>query len=235
VLLAYFSEDSGPCGNCDVCLNPPVTEDASPLARHALACVVQTGQRFGAAQIIDVLRGADTEKVRGLGHDRLAAHGLGRGEAKETWRSLLRQLVAADFLRLDVAGHGGLSLTEAGRALLDGRGDFRFRRDTAGAGGTRGRSGRAPADAELSGADERLYAALKELRLEFARERGVPAYVIFRDRSLVEMARARPADQAEFAQVFGVGEAKVRDFAQPFLALIARVADDREPPRDIAV
>src|SRR5690606_6323610 len=118
VLLAYFGEAAGAhaagCGNCDLCLNPPVTEDGFEQARSALDAVVQTGQRFGAAHIVDLLCGADTEKIRTLGHDRLAAHGRGKEESKETWRSILRQLVAAGHLNLDVAGHGGLSVTEAG-------------------------------------------------------------------------------------------------------------------------
>ncbi|MGD1878706.1 MAG: DNA helicase RecQ [Kiloniellaceae bacterium] len=220
VLLSYFSETSGPCGNCDICLDPPVTEDGTAQARAALAAVVQTGQRFGAAHIIDVLRGGDTEKVRSLHHDTLPAHGAGSGEDKETWRSILRQLVAADLLSLDITGHGGLSLTAAGQALLTGDGDFRFRRDTTRKAAARTR--KAAEDADLSAGDGELLAALKALRLDFAKEKGVPAYVIFRDRSLVEMARDKPANPDEFAQVFGVGEAKVRDFAQPFLAAIAQ-------------
>ncbi|GAB4391085.1 MAG: DNA helicase RecQ [Kiloniellaceae bacterium] len=227
-LLAYFGEDylaenGGPCGNCDVCLNPPVTEDGTTLARQALTAVVQSGQRFGAAHIVDLLRGADTEKIRTLGHDRLSAYGAGKAEDKESWRSILRQLTAAELLRLDITGHGGLSLTQAGERLLNGEGDFRLRRDTARSRGSKAtaRARKAMAAAELPVADEPLLAALKDLRLTFAKERGVPAYVIFGDRSLIEMARDKPADRIAFARVFGVGEAKVRDFAEPFLEAIA--------------
>ena len=223
VLLGYFGEapasDTAACGNCDVCLDPPVTEDGFAHARHALDAVVQTGQRFGAAHIVDLLRGGETEKIRSLGHDRLAAHGRGRGESRETWQSILRQLVAAGFLSLDITGHGGLSLTAAGAALLQGQGEFRFRRDTARKAGRRARS--AAAAAELSGDEERLLAALKERRLALAKQRGVPAYVVFGDRSLIDMARRRPASRDDFAEVFGVGEAKLRDFAAPFLEVIA--------------
>ncbi|MGF1594047.1 MAG: DNA helicase RecQ [Kiloniellaceae bacterium] len=220
VLLSYFSEESGRCGNCDLCLDPPATEDGAELARHALDAVVQTGQRFGPAHIVDLLRGADTEKIRGLGHDRLAAHGRGKDESKETWRSILRQLVAAGFLKLDIAGHGGLSLGEAGAALLQGRGEFRFRRDAAQKTARVRKSGAAAA--ELSGDEAALLAALKARRLELAKARGVPAYVVFGDRSLVDMARRRPACRDAFAGVFGVGEAKLRDFAEPFLEVIAK-------------
>jgi ATP-dependent DNA helicase RecQ len=235
-LLSYFGEDADPCGNCDICLDPPAMEDGTAHAQNALGAIEQTGQRFGAAHVIDVLRGADTEKIRSLGHHRLPAYGLGHEEDKDTWRSILRQLVAASYLRLDIAGHGGLSLTKDGRSLLEGGGGFRFRRDatrsttrarsrTARAGSARA----APARADLSPADESLFAALKELRMDFARERGVPAYVIFGNRSLADMARNKPVNDVEFGQVFGVGEAKLRDFAQPFLALIAEFTGSPEP------
>ncbi len=231
-LLSYFGEDaeaSGNCGNCDICLDPPILEDGTLQARNALSAIEHTGQRFGAAHVIDVLRGADTEKIRKLGHHRLPAHGLGREEDKDTWRSILRQLVAAGYLRLDITGYGGLSMTKDGRSLLDGGGGFRFRRDIARSASVTARKAPAPAVADLSGVEETLFAALKELRLSLARERGVPAYVIFGDRSLVDMARKKPANDVEFAQVFGVGEAKLRDFAQPFLAVIAGFAQSPDP------
>jgi ATP-dependent DNA helicase RecQ len=189
------------------------------VARDALDAVVATGQRFGAAHIVDLLRGAATERLRELGHDRLAVHGRGKAESKETWRSILRQLVAAGFLKLDISGHGGLSLTESGAQLLQGHGDFRFRRDTARKSTTRTR--KAAAAAELSAADNDLLSALKQRRLELAKERGVPAYVVFGDRSLIDMAAKRPATRDAFAEVFGVGAAKQRDFAEVFLEVIA--------------
>jgi ATP-dependent DNA helicase RecQ len=234
-LLSYFGEGAEPggnggnCGNCDICLDPPAMEDGTVHAQHALAAIEQTGQRFGAAHVIDVLRGADTEKIQRLGHHRLPAHGLGREEDKDTWRSIVRQLVAAGYLRLDITGYGGLSITKDGRLLLDGGGEFRFRRDITRSARPASRAAPAPAVADLSEADETLFAALKELRLDFARERGVPAYVVFGDRSLVDMARKKPANDVEFAQVFGVGEAKLRDFAQPFLAVIAKFTGSPEP------
>jgi ATP-dependent DNA helicase RecQ len=227
-LLSYFGEEKGPCGNCDICLDPPVMEEGSVHAQRAMSAIVQTGERFGAAHVIDVLRGADTEKIRSLRHDRLSAHGLGRGEDKDVWRSILRQLVASGYLKLDITGYGGLSLTQEGRSLVDGYGDFYFRRDPSRSRGMPLRASPARADNVLSGAEEDLFAALKALRLDFARERGVPAYAIFRDRSLVDMASKKPTNEIEFAQIFGVGEAKLRDFAVPFLSLIATFADKPE-------
>ena len=221
-LLSYFGEDADPCGNCDICLDPPVLEDGTHHAQNALGAIEQTGQRFGAAHVIDVLLGNHTEKIRRLGHDRLPAHGLGGDETKDIWRSILRQLVAAGYLRLDITGYGGLSLTRDGRSLLDDGGAFRFRRDPGRSKSATPRASAALAKADLSGADEDLFAALKELRMDLARDRDVPAYVIFSDRSLVDMAATKPADEVEFAEVFGVGEAKLKNFAPPFLALIAK-------------
>ena len=218
-LLAYFGEAAAPCGNCDVCENPPRVEDGTVAAQKALSVVHRTGQRFGAAHLIDVLRGADTEKVRSSGHDRLPTYGAGGDLAKEAWRSILRQLVATGFLRLDVKGHGGLSITARGRELLAGEETFRYRQDALPA-AKRTRADGAP-PAELTESEGALFTALKKQPLALARERGVPAYVIFPDRALADMARRKPASEAEFAQVHGVGAAKLRDFAAPFLATIA--------------
>ncbi len=224
-LLAYFSEDADDCGNCDICLNPPVLADGAVHACNAINAVLQTGEMFGAAHIIDVLRGANTDKICSLRHDERAAYGTGQDEDKDTWRSILRQMVAAGYLRLDITGYGGLSVTDAGRALLKNDGDgFQFRRDAVRAKAKTSRPSRKSRDvemADLSERDDALLGALKKLRSQYARQRGVPAYVIFRDRSLIDMARSKPANHAEFAECFGVGEAKLRDFAEPFMKLIA--------------
>jgi ATP-dependent DNA helicase RecQ len=220
-LLSYFGESPEPCGNCDVCQDPPAVEDGSVHGQKALSAVYRTGQRFGAAHVIDVLRGADTEKIRTLGHDRLPTYGVGGDLDKETWRSIIRQLVASGFLRLDVAGHGGLSITEKGASLMRGEAVFRYRRDTPRPGAKSVPAREKAAAAELADGDAGLFAALKELRLSIARERGVPAYVVFQDRALLDMARRKPRNESEFAEVFGVGKARLRDFSAPFLDLIA--------------
>ncbi len=224
-LLSYFGEDAAPCGNCDVCNDPPLVEDGTLVARKALSAVHRTGQRFGAAHLIDVLRGADTEKVRATGHDRLPTYGKGEDIAKDEWRSILRQLVATGFLRLDVKGHGGLSITARGRELLRGEEAFHYRKDTRPPSKKAAPKPGSP-QAELSESEGALFDALKERRMALARERGVPAYVIFPDRALADMARRRPVSKIEFAQVHGVGAAKLRDFAAPFLATIAEHAGE---------
>ena len=128
-LLAYFGETTEPCGNCDVCLNPVALTDGTVEGQKALSAVVRTGQRFGAAHIIDVLRGNSTEKVLNARHDQLPTFGVGEDLKKEEWRSILRQLVAAGFLEIDIQGYGGMKMTEAGRDLLKGEKTFSYRTD----------------------------------------------------------------------------------------------------------
>jgi ATP-dependent DNA helicase RecQ len=219
-LLAYFGETTEPCANCDVCENPPEVEDGTLAAQKALSTVHRTGQRFGAAHLIDVLRGADTEKVRAAGHDRLPTYGAGGDIAKDDWRSILRQLVATGFLQLDVKGHGGLSITPRGHELLAGEETFRYRKDALPVATKAAPKGRPP-KADLTASEGALFNALKAQRLMLAHERGVPAYVIFPDRALADLARHKPANEIEFAQIHGVGAAKLRDFATPFLTAIA--------------
>ncbi len=223
-LLGYFGESPAACANCDVCENPPEVEDGNQVAKQALSVVAATGQRFGAAHLIDILRGADTEKVRSMGHLGLPDYGAGQELAKDEWRSILRQLVAAGFLELDIKGYGGLSIARRGQALARGEETFRYRRDTFKSGRPK-TAKKSAVVSELSDTDTELFNALKECRLELAHERGVPAYVIFADRALADMARRRPANESEFAEVHGVGAAKLRDFAEPFLAVIAGFAD----------
>ncbi len=218
-LLTYFGEDIENCGNCDICLNPVEMVDGLVEGQQALSVVLRTGQRFGAAHIVDVLRGADTEKIRAAGHDTLDNFGAGAGRSKDAWRSIIRQLVAAGYLRLDVAGYGGLAVTDDGQKLLRGDAAFAYRADTIKQEKTSKALAREVA-AGLTPADSALLGALKKLRRDLASERGVPAYVVFSDRSLQDMAQSRPRTHSQFAEVHGVGAAKLRDFADIFLAAI---------------
>ena len=225
VLLGYFGETTEACGNCDVCLNPVPLADGTELGQMALSAVKRTGQRFGAVHVIDVLRGSATEKARQFSHDRLPTFGVGAAQSVAEWRSIIRQLVAAGYLQLDIQGYGGLKMTKAGAALLKGEREFRYRRDTLPkAAKAKAKAAPAPPPAELTGEDEALFAALKELRLKIARERGVRPYLVFSDRALADMARRRPHDAAAFIEVHGVGEAKLEAFAEPFLEAIAGFA-----------
>ncbi|MBT5416237.1 MAG: DNA helicase RecQ [Rhodospirillaceae bacterium] len=218
-LLRYFGEESAPCGNCDACLDPVATEDGTEAAQLALAAMRGTGNRFGMAHVVHVLRGADNEKTRKFGHERLPVFARGAERSDREWRAILRQMVAAGLIGIDIAGHGGLHPTAAGEALLAGEGEFRYRPDR-----KREKGRKLAKAAEAAGLDregEGLLDRLKSLRLDLAKERGVPAYVVFSDRSLIDMAARRPSDAAAFAEVYGVGAAKQRDFSEIFLAAIA--------------
>jgi ATP-dependent DNA helicase RecQ len=227
-LLSYFGEDPEPCGNCDVCLDPPALSDGREPGAAVANAVRETGQRFGAAHIVDVVRGANTEKIRSLGHERLNAYGAGSSVSKDNWRSIIRQMVAAGLLNLDYQGHGGLSLTPHGEAFSRGEADFRYRKHPARTTAKQGRQTTKSAEAAtLSAPETELLAALKRLRLDLARERGVPAFAVFADRALIDMARRKPQTNAEFLAVNGVGAAKLRDFAEPFMAAISEQLDQQ--------
>jgi ATP-dependent DNA helicase RecQ len=226
-LLSYFDETSPPCGNCDICQDPPVLTDGTAVGRQILSVAQATGQRFGAAHLVDVLRGADTEKTRKFGHTGLPEFGIGSATSKEDLRSIIRQLVAAGLLQLDIKGYGGLSLTDKGAAFMAGTETFQYREDAFKNRAMKSPGGKAaPAAADLSVPEAKLFNALKERRRDLAKTRGVPAYVIFADRALADMARRKPRTEEEFAGVHGVGEAKLRDFATPFLEVISGYEQD---------
>ncbi len=221
-LLDYFGESIEPCGNCDVCLSPPDLIEGTDEALKILLAASRSGERFGAAHLIEILRGRESEKIARFGHDSLPAFGTGADRSANEWRSLIRQMIAAGFLRLDIGGYGGIGITEKGRMLENGEGEFIYRMDTVAApqaSRTRARGG-GEAEPHLSERETRLLDVLKALRLEIARERGVPAYIVFHDRTLIEMARRRPRTEAEFSEIGGVGAAKLEAFAEPFLAAI---------------
>ncbi len=220
-LLDYFGEKTEHCGNCDVCLNPSERIDGTEDAQNILATVSGSGERFGSAHVIDILQGTATEKITQWGHDELPAFGVGAGRGKNEWRGLIRQMVATGFLRLDIAGYGGLATTGKGRALMRGDGIFLYRMDTlAPLRAPSKRSRDAAPGPVLSDSQAALMNALKSLRLQLAKERGVPAFVIFPDRTLFEMAQQRPRTIEEFSRINGVGAVKLRDFSEPFLKVI---------------
>ncbi|ESR26539.1 DNA helicase RecQ [Lutibaculum baratangense] len=215
VLLRYFGEEQEPCGNCDVCLDPPQLVDGTEPARLALAAVSETGERFGAAHVVSVLIGRQTDKIRERGHDTLTVYGAGAARPANEWRSILRQMVTGGLLHLDHGAFGSVTMTREGRLLAEGQGRFDMRPVRKPAKKPRGEAAQLPPeDAELMG-------RLKKLRRELAAERGVPAYVIFSDRTLAELARHRPGSLTELAEIHGVGRAKLEQFGQPFLQLLA--------------
>ena len=233
-LLAAFGEEyvgkgeaggnrSGMCGNCDNCLQPVRTWDATEVARKALSCVYRSGQRFGAAHLIDVLRGADTDKVRQFRHHELSTYGIGAELDATTWRSVFRQLVVAGLLEVDAEGHGSLRLGQAARPVLRGERQLQLREDVrrkagrgTGAGGERRRGSTLHVDA----GDRPLFDALRGWRGQLAREQNVPAYVIFHDRTLRDIAQLRPASISELARVGGIGGGKLARYGEAVLEIV---------------
>ena len=218
-LLAYFDEASGPCGNCDNCLSPPIVVDGTARAQALFSSIQQTGQLFGAGHVIDIVRGVETQKVLERRHQNLATFGTGKQWPKEEWLIFVRQLVAAGFLSVNIQKYGGLELSERGRALLAGEASFSYRE------GSKTRPERKVAKKKSEQAvrpnDVSLLSQLKILRLGLARARNVPAYVVFPDSTLIEMARARPTTIDDMSGINGIGPKKLKEFGPTFLLAIA--------------
>ena len=222
ILLGYFGERKDACGNCDACLSPVSLTDGTEDAKKVLTAIRMTGARFGAGHIVDVLLGSANERTLKFGHDRHAVFGAGKNRKREDWQSLLRQLVAADFLAVDMSAYGALTIAPKGQALQRGEGTFHYRaavrRNAKKGDAKKGDTKPLPLPQET---DDGLLHALKQLRLRIAKERRVAAYLIFSDRSLIDMAARKPKTQDEFAQIIGVGAAKLKDFAPIFLKAIS--------------
>ena len=219
MLLAHFGESSEPCGNCDTCLAPPQTWDATEAARKALSCVYRTGQRYGASHLIEVLRGEASEKVVERGHDRISTFGIGTDLDDKTWKSLFRQLIARGLLAVDHERFNALALTESARPLLRGEASLQVRVPT-----TRRKSRREPRIVGRDARHDALYEKLRNWRAETARERNVPAYVIFHDATLLEIAQLRPASLDQLSQISGVGDRKLEAYGELLLALVGAEA-----------
>jgi ATP-dependent DNA helicase RecQ len=223
-LLAYFGEaHAGQCGHCDNCLAPPQSWDGTVAAQKALSCVYRTGQRFGAAHLVDVLRGADTAKVHQFGHEHLSTYGVGRDLDARQWRSVFRQLVAMGLLEADVEGHGALRLTADSAAVLKGERSLSLRADPPKRKARRERDAGATAapPADLPAEALTRFEALRAWRADAARAQNVPAYVIFHDSTLRAIALARPNDLATLAGINGVGDRKLERYGQPLLDALA--------------
>lgn len=220
-LLAYLGEETAaPCGNCDNCLDPPKTWDATEAARKALSCVYRTGQRYGAGHLIDVLRGELTDKVQNKGHEVLSTFGIGNDLDEKHWRMVFRQLVAHDFVCVDHERYNALALTDAARPLLRGETGLlvrlpseklrRSKRQRKGF--ARGIPGGVPAT---------LFERLRAWRAETAQTRNVPAYVIFHDATLRGIAVNRPTTLEDLREITGIGEHKLETYGGEILEIVA--------------
>ena len=220
VLLAGFGETyPQPCGNCDNCLQPAASWDATLAAQKALSCVYRTGQRFGVAHLIDVLRGSEGERIQQFGHDLLSTYGIGKDLDAKTWRSVFRQLVASGLLEVDTDAYNGLRLTDASRAVLTGKQNVLLRKELPSK--TERSRDRGPrTGVPVQAQDLSLFGALRDLRALLAREQNVPAYVIFHDSTLRNIAEQRPGSMDELSRVGGIGGAKLERYGQKVLETV---------------
>jgi ATP-dependent DNA helicase RecQ len=224
MLLAYFGEVSQPCGNCDLCALPARLFNATEPVRKALSAILRTGESFGAGHLIDILTGTATDKVRTRGHDQLPTFAVGRDLGRAAWQGVFRQMMGRDLVRPDPERHGALRMTEAARPILRGEAEIHLREDTL-------RTTAAPEPrAMVTDEDAPLLAALKAHRRSLAEAQRVPPYVIFNDRSLIEMAERRPATLDAFARITGVGATKLDRYGPGFIAVITQQAPDLPHP-----
>jgi len=224
-LLAYFDESSAPCGNCDLCLEGVEVFDGTVEAQKAMSAILRTGERFGTEHLIDLLLGNRTEAVQRNGHDALRTFGVGRGRSADEWRSIFRQLYAAGVISLEIGEYARWTVTDSGAAVLRGETRLDLRQDVLRTAGTRRKKAVKPAaSAAVPGheAEFALLAALKELRRDIARRIAQPAYVVFTDRTLLELAALRPKTIEQMHDIHGVGETKLKKYGAAFLDVIAR-------------
>jgi len=222
-LLTYFDEQHDtPCGNCDTCLDPPETWDGTEAAQKVLSCVYRSGQRFGVNYVIDILTGKDDARVQSHQHHQLSTFGIGADKTAVEWRGIFRQLIAQGFLTADIESYGVLRLTEKARPLLRGDVQLALRHQRKGK-----KTKISKVVNTLSARENIMFDALREHRLKLARERNVPPYVIFHDSTLQEMAQRQPAFYDELRTISGVGDKKLTEYGESFLAII-RGENDRE-------
>ena len=224
VLLGYFGETAAPCGNCDLCDTPADTFDGTDAVRKALSAVLRTGETYGAGHLIDILTGHLTDKMRERGHDALPTFGVGRELSKAGWTGVFRQMMGRDLLRPDPERHGGLRMTEAARPVLRGEVPVLLRKESL-------PQPKVAVKSLVSEEDAPLLSALKAKRRALAEAAAVPAYVIFADKTLIEMAERRPMTLDQMAGITGVGAKKLESFGRAFLEVIAGAVDMPHPAR----
>ncbi|OPZ23234.1 MAG: ATP-dependent DNA helicase RecQ [bacterium ADurb.BinA186] len=220
VLLSYFKEEhSGGCQNCDTCLSPVATFNATESARQALSCVYRTGQQFGVSHLVDVLSGKDTDKVIRFDHHRLSVFGIGKTHGAHHWQSIFRQLISKGLLNIDMQRFGALRLSSSCAPVLKGQCEVFLRPIS-----PRKKKLRKPAEKSAPLAsislNQTLFDALKQMRLDLAQKMQVPPYVIFHDRTLLEIAQKNPLSIEALKSIHGIGEHKLEKYGSTLLGVI---------------
>lgn len=219
VLLNYFDEAfHGPCGNCDNCLQPTMTWDGQIPAQMALSCIYRTGQRFGVRHLIDVLLGKVTEQIERFHHQKVSTFGIGSAFSLREWQSIYRQLIAADFVSVDMSGFGTLRLTEKALPLLRGQVSIAFRKEAERTIKEKKTKKSGSTTPQIIPSDD-FWHALKKKRSELAKEQNVPPYIIFHDKTLVEIHKQKPTTLGAFATILGVGESKLQKYGDAFISV----------------
>jgi ATP-dependent DNA helicase RecQ len=226
VLLGYFGEAAEPCSNCDLCDRPALLFDATDAVRKALSAILRTGEWFGAGHLIDILTGTATAKVRERGHDQLPTFAVGKDLSKPAWGAVFRQMMGRDLVRPDPDRHGALRMTEAARPVLRGEATVTLRRDTVVEAGER-----EGVRTQVADEDAGLLSLLKARRRALADAQNVPAYIVFTDRTLIEMAEKRPASLDQMAGITGIGAKKLESYGAAFLEVITGAAESLHPAR----
>ena len=224
VMLSYFGEDAAPCGNCDNCENPPEMVDATQGLQYILATIKDTGERFGQAHIIAVSRGADTERVKQFGHEKIESYGKAKSMGSPYLQGLVRQALASGHIDMDIQRFGALTITDKGRAVLEGRATYECKaiKTTKESKSSSYKKAKNAAQSALSERDQDLLSRLKAKRTEIARGLGKPAYIVFSDATLIDMAKKRPENPEAMLDVSGVGLVKFERFGPTFLEVIAQ-------------
>ncbi|HDF2343962.1 TPA: ATP-dependent DNA helicase RecQ [Morganella morganii] len=216
VLLNYFGESrQTPCGNCDICLDPPKQYDGLVEAQQALSCIYRAGQRFGLGYVVDVLRGSNNQRIREYGHDKLAVYGIGKDKSQEHWVSVLRQLIHLGLITQNIANYSALQLTESARPVLRGEVPLQLAVPR-----IQNIKPRQTARSYGGNYDKKLFAKLRKLRKSIADEENIPPFVVFNDATLIEMAEQCPVRANDLLLINGVGERKLERFGDAFMALI---------------
>jgi ATP-dependent DNA helicase RecQ len=219
-LLSYFKEICEPCGKCDNCINPPQMIDGTEYAQMVLSAIYRTGQYFGSGHIVDVLRGVDSDKVKAKGHDKIKTFGVGRTATTDFWKTFIRQMVSANYLLINIQRYGALQITQKGETVLKGEEEYFYRKIEFNTPIKEKRIKAETIDSDTLDDEKELFSALKSKRMELARKRRVPAYIIFPDATLHQMLLHKPQTLEEMGKLNGVGPQKLEKYGEVFLEVI---------------